>query len=277
MSRGASKDIKTADNERPLDLCDARDFGIISVMLESDTARRARMLSAPDEDDEKDEDDDSDHSDKDNDDDQEEKKSSGDDMAGTDGVKRPGDKSISTKQNNHSSQQSNAHPRTGVKTNDTSSLTKGMNKLKTVSDGNTSSNQGTRNPVASQSSPKTVHKASPASPSSSRAKQVSGGTSPSRKSPTSTPKLNKSPSRSSPGTPRKSPARSPGIPRKSPVDHAGSAATNPQTISLGRTGRSNNSSGGSAQSQLNVTKTPKPPGHSILKKNNTHHCHAVAE
>ncbi|CAG5136441.1 unnamed protein product [Candidula unifasciata] len=49
LSKGANKDIKTNDGERPLDLCDARDFAIISVMLESDKARKARLLSAPEE------------------------------------------------------------------------------------------------------------------------------------------------------------------------------------------------------------------------------------
>ncbi|BFZ11558.1 hypothetical protein BsWGS_14597 [Bradybaena similaris] len=50
LSKGANRDLKTNDGERPLDLCDARDFSIISVMLESDKARKARLLSAPDED-----------------------------------------------------------------------------------------------------------------------------------------------------------------------------------------------------------------------------------
>lgn len=49
LSKGANRDLKTNDGERPLDLCDARDFSIISVMLESDKARKARLLSAPDE------------------------------------------------------------------------------------------------------------------------------------------------------------------------------------------------------------------------------------
>uniref|UniRef100_A0A0B6Z2I9 Uncharacterized protein n=1 Tax=Arion vulgaris TaxID=1028688 RepID=A0A0B6Z2I9_9EUPU len=49
LSKGASKDIKTNIGERPLDLCDARDFSVISVMLESDTARKARLLNSPDE------------------------------------------------------------------------------------------------------------------------------------------------------------------------------------------------------------------------------------
>ncbi|XP_059145822.1 protein phosphatase 1 regulatory subunit 12C-like [Physella acuta] len=55
LSKGASKDIKTNDGERPLDLCDARDFSVISVMLESDTARKARLANS--QDDEEDEDD----------------------------------------------------------------------------------------------------------------------------------------------------------------------------------------------------------------------------
>lgn len=50
LSVGASKDIKTEDGERPLDLCDARDFGVISVMLESDKSRKAKLSMTEEED-----------------------------------------------------------------------------------------------------------------------------------------------------------------------------------------------------------------------------------
>ncbi|KAK0047002.1 protein phosphatase 1 regulatory subunit 12A [Biomphalaria pfeifferi] len=49
LSKGASKDIKTNDGERPLDLCDARDFSVISVMLESDSARKAKLKDLKDD------------------------------------------------------------------------------------------------------------------------------------------------------------------------------------------------------------------------------------
>ncbi|KAH9498270.1 hypothetical protein Btru_009533 [Bulinus truncatus] len=49
LSKGASKDIKTNDGERPLDLCDARDFSVISVMLESDSARKAKLQDMRDD------------------------------------------------------------------------------------------------------------------------------------------------------------------------------------------------------------------------------------
>ena len=51
LSVGASKDIKTDDGERPLDLCDARDFGVISVMLESEKSRKAKLSMTEEEDD----------------------------------------------------------------------------------------------------------------------------------------------------------------------------------------------------------------------------------
>ncbi|KAK3733024.1 hypothetical protein RRG08_002626 [Elysia crispata] len=265
LSRGASKDIKTADGERPLDLCDARDFSVISVMLESDTARRARMLSAPDEDDEDDEDE---HSSTDPEDDQEEKNSSSN--ATTRGNK--GNISCSgSSPEFHSSQK--------TKTDDTSSLTKDMNKLKTASE---SSNTNPRNLFASQSSPKALHKSPTSSPNTQRAKRLAEGSSPSRKSPTASPKLNNIPLRTSPGSPRKSPNHSPGALRKSQADKNGNTGSSTsQTIGLSRTSRGSNrgdsGNGNSTRQQLTTSKTSAQPGHSILKKSNSNHCHAVAE
>ncbi|GFS17838.1 protein phosphatase 1 regulatory subunit 27-like [Elysia marginata] len=293
LSRGARKDIKTADGERPLDLCDARDFAVISVMLESDTSRRARMLSAPDEDDE-DSGDSSDHSniDKDDDDDDDKVDKTKSNVYATENS--TGDKNVSDRSSSAallSSQQSKAYTQGVVKTEDTRSLTKGISNLKATNEDN---NKTLRSLFTSQSSPKQLRIPTPASPSSSpKPTKPSPGSSPTRKSPISTPKMNKSPSRTSPGTPRKSPSHSPGILRKSPVDHtsnAGSAISTTQTISLGRASRSSNgrknnehntsSSGESAdctQSHVATNKSPKPPGHSILKKTNPQHCHTVAE
>lgn len=284
LSKGASKDIKTADGERPLDLCDARDFAVISVMLESETSRLARILSVPDEDDEESGDESSDSYSDDNDGQERKGRIIANKIKSSPIFNRTSSAAFQSSQNNKLSSHS------AVKTEDAStrSVTKGMNKLKTE---DSNGSKSPRNMSTSQLSPKQPRRATPASPSSYRSTTKPNSTdssvSPTRKSPASTPKFSKNPSRSSPGTPRKSPSHSPGSLRKSPIDHNSGSVSTP-TIALSRGSRSssntnrtdNNDSAGDiscTKSQATTSRTPKPPGHSILKKTSPQHCHAVAE